>query len=478
MDLTKLLTVLLGTLLLLLSLSNGQLTAKLYLNEPAGRRPEQQPSQPPSLSTSELNAILSHKLNISQFENLPPSLHPTTPKAQLVLGNTYSNLPLSAGSPSGSGNRKLFIALYGNDGETVLPADFIARSQMFGVPNPPETLSFDALISVYIGRIVESMRLPIDSIPGLKDFIQAYHDGMGLQLAQNLDDWAADWPDSLSDWKRWAADLSKPISSNSPLSVEPDLEKFTLAIKEYGTLDSPAYQILDDLKQLDEFVQKRAMAPPIAFLRLSGLQEVRRRHGESSIQYRTSVRAIQELLGEVLKEGEDEGMETIVIGIPGQLVHARLGKRTELSILSPFKTSEQSFIRRELIDRRRSIFGSQAIPIIPSSRKCFPTKAECLSASSDCNGHGQCVQGQKTSGGKCFVCACQKSSDVKTGKVTYWAGDSCQKQDISSGFVLLAGSAFLLIIFFALAVRLLASVGSENLPQQLASISGHSKKID
>jgi hypothetical protein len=315
------------------------------------------------------------------------------------------------------------------------------------------------------------MRLSIDSISGLKDFIQAYHDGMGLQLAQNLDDWAADWPDSLSDWKRWAADLSKPITSNSPLSIEPDL-KFALAIKEYGTLDSvshqlhsynqtcvifvmvcrastqkkkktfawkqqqPAYQILDDLKQLDEFVQKRALAPPIAFLRLSGLQEVRRRHGESSIQYRTSVRAIQELLGEVLKEGGITGMETIVIGIPGQLVHARLGKRTELSILSPFKTSEQSFIRRELIDRRRSIFGSQAIPIIPSSRKCFSTKAECLSASSDCNGHGQCVQGQKTSGGKCFVCACQKSSDVKTGKVTYWAGDSCQKQDISGSVIL------------------------------------------
>jgi hypothetical protein len=154
---------------------------------------------------------------------------------------------------------------------------------------------------------------------------------MDLRLAQNLDDWAADWPDSLCDWKLWATNLSKLICSNSPLSVDPDL-KSTLAIKEYGTFDSvtpqlhtpsrlklvfftflaygayvhkkraffwkrqPAYQILDDLKQIYEFVQKRSLAPPIALIRLSGLQEVRRPHGESLIQYRTSVRAMQDTL--------------------------------------------------------------------------------------------------------------------------------------------------------------------------------------
>ena len=464
----------LAGLLLSTSLANGQLAATLFLDEP-GRGAADQPQPSAQLSTSELNAILSHKLNISQFENLPASLHPTTQKSQLVLGNPHSDLPLSGDHPSASATPKLFIALYGNDGQTILPAEFLARSLRFSVPNPPETLSFDALISVYIGRIIDSLHLPIDSIPGVKDFIQAYHDGMGLPLAQNLLDWAADWPDSIPSWTRWAADLSQS-SKNFPESIEPET-KFSQAIKEYGTLDGPAYQIMDDLKTLDKYLQNGTPGP-ITFMRLAGLQEVRRRYGESSIQYRTSITAIQGLLRAVIEAGGVSGKETIVIGIPGQLVHARLGKRTELSILSPFKTSEQSFVRRELIDRRRSIFGSQSIPIIPSSRKCFPTKTECQSASDACNGHGQCVQGQKTSGGKCFVCACEKSRDVKTGKVTYWSGDTCQKQDISSGFVLLVGSAFLLIVLFALAIRLLASVGSENLPQQLASINGHSKKID
>ncbi|PLW04644.1 hypothetical protein PCASD_26529 [Puccinia coronata f. sp. avenae] len=431
-----------AVLLLLPSLASGQLNAHLYLRTLA---PTQ--TMPVPLSTPELNAILSHRLNISHFESLPASLHPTTIKSQLVLGHTTSDLPQSEPAIQQS---KLLVALYGNDGQTVLPEEFLTTMQSFSIPNPPDTLSFDALMAIYVGRMVDTMRVPLDTMYGVQAFVQAYHDGMGLDLRANLDD----------------------------QSVNPEI-RFREAIKEYGALDAPAYQLLDDLNSLDRFVHSSQWGP-VSFLRLSGLQQVRQRHGESSLQYRVSLGALKASLEAVLGDARVQGMETMVVAVPGQPTHARLGKRTSLSILSPFKTSEQSFVRRDLIDRRRSVFGSAAasMPIIPSSRTCFATKDACLSATDACNGHGSCTQGVKTSGGKCFACLCQKSNDVKTGKVTYWSGDSCQKQDISSGFVLLLGSAIALVLLFALAVRMLASVGSESLPQQLASINGHSKKID
>ncbi|KAI9618544.1 hypothetical protein H4Q26_012365 [Puccinia striiformis f. sp. tritici PST-130] len=416
-------SLLLSAALLLVNLTNGQLSATLYLNQKQDKNSEQQLS----LSTSELNAILSHRLNISQFESLPTSLNPTTSKYEVILGNPHSNLPIFEDSASSRKRNQLFIALYGNDGQTVLPEEFVNRSQKFKIPNPPDTL--------------------------IKDFIQAYHDGMGLEISNvNILEWAADWADSIPDWINWLQKFSSgKIDEYPKLIIQSDDDipeiKFGKMIQEYGTLDAAAYQIIEDLKTLDEY-KIRSTEQPITFMRLSGLQQVRRKHGESSIQYRT------------------KSSDCItVIGIPAQPIHSRLDKRTNLSILSPFKTSESSFIKRELIERRRSIFGTNqlhGIPIIPSSRPCFTTQTECKSKTSSCNGNGECVQGQKTSGGKCFVCSCSKSADSKTGKVVYWSGDSCQKRDISSGFVLLSGTAFILIIFFAIAVKLLISVGSEN----------------
>lgn len=102
-------TTLITLLGILATLTNAQLNANLYLST---NKPTEEKNKH-SLSTPEINAILSHKLNISNFENLPPSLHPSTQKAQLVLGNSHANIPPSTPSQL----PKLLIALYGNDGQ-------------------------------------------------------------------------------------------------------------------------------------------------------------------------------------------------------------------------------------------------------------------------------------------------------------------------------------------------------------------------
>lgn len=63
---------------------------------------------------------------------------------------------------------------------------------------------------------------------------------------------------------------------------------------------------------------------------------------------------------------------------------------------------------------------------------CFATADACNNGTSSCSGHGQCVKATKA-GRSCFVCSCGvtttgEGNEVKT---EYWAGQSCERKDIS-----------------------------------------------
>ena len=75
----------------------------------------------------------------------------------------------------------------------------------------------------------------------------------------------------------------------------------------------------------------------------------------------------------------------------------------------------------------------------------------------------------RRAGKSCWSCAC-KAGGTLEGKVrSYWAGIGCEKQDVSSEFMLLVGSALGLIMVLVLSVSLLYSVGSVELPSTLTS---------
>ena len=104
---------------------------------------------------------------------------------------------------------------------------------------------------------------------------------------------------------------------------------------------------------------------------------------------------------------------------------------------------------------------------------CYQTLDSCTNSTSSCSGHGSCISASKA-GRTCFVCACE-ASKIETGKGTgtngkktiYWAGDKCERQDVSGDFVLLAGSVIGLIVLVVGSVGLLAGVGSIELPSVL-----------
>ncbi|KAM5533199.1 hypothetical protein V8D89_013155 [Ganoderma adspersum] len=111
---------------------------------------------------------------------------------------------------------------------------------------------------------------------------------------------------------------------------------------------------------------------------------------------------------------------------------------------------------------------------IDSISTCYSNAETCGNATSSCSGHGQCVAASKA-GKTCFVCACSTTKDMK-GRKEHWAGNACERQDISGPFVLLAGTTLTLFLLVGGSIALLSAVGGETLPSTLTGgVAAHSR---
>lgn len=77
--------------------------------------------------------------------------------------------------------------------------------------------------------------------------------------------------------------------------------------------------------------------------------------------------------------------------------------------------------------------GGEGTMIVPTSSKCFKSLEDLNNQTASCLSHGQGVKGISTRGGneECWVCKCGSTVDEETGKKTYWAGQGCEKVDLS-----------------------------------------------
>ncbi|KAK0528052.1 hypothetical protein OC834_004191 [Tilletia horrida] len=104
--------------------------------------------------------------------------------------------------------------------------------------------------------------------------------------------------------------------------------------------------------------------------------------------------------------------------------------------------------------------------------KCFRSEKDLNAATKECSGRGSGRQ-SRAGGAVCWRCVCKP--DRREGRVTYFAGEACQKIDVSGPFVLLASTTFVLILVIGAAVGLLFRQGQEDLPSTLAGVSIISK---
>ncbi|KIJ61286.1 hypothetical protein HYDPIDRAFT_177054 [Hydnomerulius pinastri MD-312] len=96
---------------------------------------------------------------------------------------------------------------------------------------------------------------------------------------------------------------------------------------------------------------------------------------------------------------------------------------------------------------------------------CLGSASACANATNSCSGHGECVSSTRA-GQECFVCACTTTTS-DAGKVQNWAGDMCERKDVSGPFVLITGTVVTLILLMGGSVSLLYAIGGHELPSIL-----------
>ncbi|CAK7229989.1 hypothetical protein SBRCBS47491_007435 [Sporothrix bragantina] len=112
---------------------------------------------------------------------------------------------------------------------------------------------------------------------------------------------------------------------------------------------------------------------------------------------------------------------------------------------------------------------------------CFQSFNSCVTATNNCSEHGTCIDKYAANNGgiagsikegeavACFVCHCYKTlnrpEDSKGGlSTTQWAGNMCQKKDVSVPFWLITGFTVAIVGAVSFSIGLLFSVGEEKLP--------------
>lgn len=108
-------------------------------------------------------------------------------------------------------------------------------------------------------------------------------------------------------------------------------------------------------------------------------------------------------------------------------------------------------------------------PLAVSAKACHASEGACNNVTASCSSHGKCIKANKD----CWQCACGttvvRNEKLNGNKTTVWAGNACQKKDVSVPFnlFLLLGIGIVTTIIWA--IGLLYSVGEEPLPSVLAA---------
>jgi hypothetical protein len=107
---------------------------------------------------------------------------------------------------------------------------------------------------------------------------------------------------------------------------------------------------------------------------------------------------------------------------------------------------------------------------------CYGSNSSCTTTTGNCSGHGHCylksASKDEAATSHCYACRCTKTTVTNQDgsiRTIQWGGAACQKEDISNPFFLLAGITILVIVAVSGGIRMLFSVGEEELPSVIGA---------
>jgi len=218
---------------------------------------------------------------------------------------------------------------------------------------------------------------------------------------------AAILPDSLLPAFTLATPPSTPIYSlSSIISTYTHRASHSSA----SLFSSPEFGEASDISSLKSFFDS-AEEPSFAAIELSKLREIGKRFGVSSEEYLEVADGLRGLLERVLQDD-----------------------RTNLAILTFATPSSASLVKRAAPQDSQVPFPDAPPRQQPigSVSTCFTSLDVCNNSTSTCSGRGKCLEASKA-GRTCFVCNCGKTTTGEGNKIKtdYWAGESCERKDIS-----------------------------------------------
>ncbi|KDN49246.1 hypothetical protein K437DRAFT_255377 [Tilletiaria anomala UBC 951] len=244
--------------------------------------------------------------------------------------------------------------------------------------------------------------------------------------------------------------------------------------------------------------------PAFQAWRFSSLPALKATYGADSEQYQSAVQAVgaaiksaTEKLKKYASDASQELRMAVIVSSDASSLEVGaedsvVKKREVQYLLAPFSTASkrQHLLQQDVYHAAASSPASSpyvprgsAATLTTSTRspneadyagKCFPNKSDLFKATAECSGRGDAVE-RNFAGRKCYRCVCRV---IRTDtSVTYWAGEACQKIDVSSPLILLASTTVVLLLLVAGSITYLFSEGNQKLPGTLASISLPNMKL-
>ncbi|EPX74270.1 uncharacterized protein SOCG_03481 [Schizosaccharomyces octosporus yFS286] len=383
----------------------------------------------PSLNPSEARLIFAHTLGISQFHNLEGN-----PKADKLL----QDLLLQENSLSSFFDPKCKMLLTVSGLNLDEPVKEI--NPTFYIKNTPSSNSFAALI---------------------RRFQRQLH--------------AADGKEHRTFYTN---DMGGSLSVHALFQLHPTKHEDSMLLhlyeKLFGKVSSTFFDInkkqdqvfLSEIAALNEYLEYLKMKsdsgnvadPSVGFGQIVSLEIMYHTEGASSEKYRIARENIISLL---LQLKQFSSINYVLLPP------------------SDFKARNARYQKRQL---DLEAFGEEIDQAVSnnyrnSDGRCFLTEEACKKATNSCSGRGECVKyANKES---CFVCQCA-STVVAAGnggnRTVQWTGDTCSKQDISMEFQFFFWFAIVGFGLLVFCIKLLFSVGQEELANVLTSTTPITKK--
>lgn len=169
------------------------------------------------------------------------------------------------------------------------------------------------------------------------------------------------------------------------------------------------------------------------------LQEIAAVHSKSSTQYKAAAQLLQQTLSATIAayNAVYDNPTIVLLALPPYTAPLLRRRTAWLAPFNPYARYTQRAINSEG-HTKRSVGDKRAAkkhirtPIVPTSSTCFASADAVNNATDSCSGRGVPIAGVSTKSGskECWVCAC--STVEEGGKKTGYAGEGCEKVDLSS----------------------------------------------